>query len=137
MPRGLATAYRPCAADAHAYVDEFFAANGLAEQEVDLSALPGDASLTYQFSSPLCVDDVRMTAIDMGGLRDATSDREVPLDADERMLLAPPQPEAGPEVFGAACLNASDLGGLFREDDVFNVSFSLVETYPSVLQIWP
>ena len=125
LPVGNGSETRPCATS-FAYVDEFFASTGTQEQSVDVSVLGEQGVASYTFASPLCVEDVRLTAVALGGLADRASGREIALDASEAMLLSPPTARDGPEVYGAACVD--DANALFVEDDRVNASFKLVET---------
>ncbi|KAK7249167.1 calcium ion binding protein [Aureococcus anophagefferens] len=140
MPRGVGSETRPCFDGGFDYVDEFFDAVGDAERSVTLAALNGTETITYAFAANLCVEGVAIAPKAGTALQALfgahAGPREVPLPGDEALLLVPPLPIEGPEVYGSACPDATTA--IFVEDDEFDLSFELGEYYPNTLGLrWP
>ncbi|KAH8074184.1 calcium ion binding protein [Aureococcus anophagefferens] len=139
MPRGVGSETRPCFDGGFDYVDEFFDAVGDAERSV-AAALNGTETITYAFAANLCVEGVAIAPKAGTALQALfgahAGPREVPLPGDEALLLVPPLPIEGPEVYGSACPDATTA--IFVEDDEFDLSFELGEYYPNTLGLrWP
>ncbi|KAH8059581.1 calcium ion binding protein [Aureococcus anophagefferens] len=111
MPRGVGSETRPCFDGGFDYVDEFFDAVGDAERSVTLAALNGTETITYAFAANLCVEGVAIAPKAGTALQALfgahAGPREVPLPGDEALLLVPPLPIEGPEVYGSACPDAT------------------------------
>ena len=118
------------------------------KMEVDLSILPPeqdsratDEPVEFLIASPLCLESVSAAAAadaqgdetTLQSLLTHDGEREYPLDPDEDLLMAPPQPVPDGD-YGKAC--TTDTDAVFREGDAVDFGFKLVEREPECYGIY-
>ena len=99
----------------------------------------------FIYTAPYCLERVEVGPqaefgpLEAGGpLRQVRNDvnletwvtRAIP----EALFLDPPEPQEGPEVFGQT---TADARGVFKTEDILEISFRLVEVYPSDTRACP